>query len=64
MFDAEGRVSVSEDETAAGREAWIVKFAAINDLLDIGSIEAAYAAMAFGRRPGHGPLSPTAVKDG
>lgn len=45
-FDAEGRVSVSEGETAAGHEAWIVKFAAPNDPPDIGPIEAAYAAMA------------------
>lgn len=45
-FDAEGRVSVSEGETAAGHEAWIVKFAATNDPPDIGPIEAAYAAMA------------------
>lgn len=45
-FDADGRVSVSEGETAAGQEAWIVKFAAINDPPDIGPIEAAYAAMA------------------
>lgn len=47
-FDAEGRVSVSEGETAAGHEAWIVKFAAANDPPDIGPIEAAYAAMALG----------------
>lgn len=46
-FDAEGRVSVSEGETAAGHEAWIVKFAATNDPPDIGPIEAAYAAMAL-----------------
>jgi serine/threonine-protein kinase HipA len=46
-FDAEGRVSVSEGETAAGHEAWIVKFAATNDPPDIGPIETAYAAMAL-----------------
>lgn len=46
-FDGEGRVSVSEGETAAGHEAWIVKFAATNDPPDIGPIEAAYAAMAL-----------------
>lgn len=46
-FDSEGRVSVSEGETAAGHEAWIVKFAATNDPPDIGPIEAAYAAMAL-----------------
>ena len=46
-FDTEGRISVSEGETAAGHEAWIVKFAATNDPPDIGPIEAAYAAMAL-----------------
>lgn len=45
-FDAAGQVSVSEAETAAGHEAWIVKFASMNDPPDIGPIEAAYAAMA------------------
>lgn len=45
-FDANGGISVSEGETAAGHEAWIVKFAAANDPPDIGPIEAAYAAMA------------------
>jgi serine/threonine-protein kinase HipA len=46
-FDVEGRISVSDGETAAGHEAWIVKFAATNDPPDIGPIEAAYAAMAL-----------------
>lgn len=46
-FDAEGRISISEGETAADHEAWIVKFAATNDPPDIGPIEAAYAAMAL-----------------
>lgn len=46
-FDAEGRISVSEGETAQGHEAWIVKFAATNDPPDIGPIEAAYATMAI-----------------
>lgn len=46
-FNAEGRISVSEGETAQGHEAWIVKFAATNDPPDIGPIEAAYAAMAI-----------------
>lgn len=45
-FDAQGRISVSEGETAPGHEAWIVKFATPNDPADIGPIEAAYAAMA------------------
>lgn len=45
-FDGEGRISVSQGETAAGHEAWIVKFAALNDPLDIGPVEFAYAEMA------------------
>lgn len=45
-FDAEGAISVSAGETAAGHDAWIVKFPAINDPRDIGPIEAAYADMA------------------
>jgi len=46
-FDGEGRISVSDGETASGHESWIVKFAAANDPPDIGPIEAAYAAMAL-----------------
>lgn len=46
-FDAGGNISVSDGETAAGHEAWIVKFGATNDPPDIGPIEAAYAAMAM-----------------
>jgi len=46
-LDSEGRASISEGATAAGHEAWIVKFAATNDPPDIGPIEAAYAAMAL-----------------
>jgi serine/threonine-protein kinase HipA len=45
-FDAGGAISVSEGETAPGHEAWIVKFRANEDPIDIGPIEAAYAAMA------------------
>lgn len=45
-FDAEGAISVSAGETAAGHDAWIVKFPAVNDPQDIGPIEAAYADMA------------------
>lgn len=45
-FDPDGRISVSEGETASGHEAWIVKFAAPHDPPDIGPIEAAYAGMA------------------
>ncbi len=46
-FDASGAISVSEGETAPGHQAWIVKFRANEDPLDIGPIEAAYAAMAL-----------------
>lgn len=46
-FDAKGGISVSEGEAAPGHEAWIVKFRANEDPLDIGPIEAAYAAMAL-----------------
>lgn len=45
-FDPGGAISVAEGEAAPGHTAWIVKFAAPNDLADIGPIEAAYAAMA------------------
>ena len=45
-FDGNGAISVSEGETPLGHEAWIVKFRANEDPLDIGPIEAAYAAMA------------------
>lgn len=45
-FDGSGRISVSHGEPADGHEAWIVKFRATNDPIDIGPIEAAYAAMA------------------
>lgn len=45
-FDGQGRISVSPSETAEGHDAWIVKFAALNDPLDMGSMEAAYAVMA------------------
>ncbi|HEY5412031.1 MAG TPA: type II toxin-antitoxin system HipA family toxin [Caulobacteraceae bacterium] len=45
-FDANGAISVSDGEVAPGHEAWIVKFRANEDPLDIGPIEAAYAAMA------------------
>ena len=45
-FDAEGGISVSDGEVAEGHQAWIVKFAAAGDPVDIGPIEAAYAAMA------------------
>jgi len=45
-FDSSGAVSVSDGEAAAGHEAWIVKFRAPADPIDIGPIEAAYADMA------------------
>lgn len=45
-FDADGAVSVSDGEAAPGHTAWIVKFRATEDPIDIGPIEAAYAQMA------------------
>ncbi|HEY5409757.1 MAG TPA: type II toxin-antitoxin system HipA family toxin [Caulobacteraceae bacterium] len=47
-FDGDGAISVSDGEIAPGHEAWIVKFPAKEDPIDIGPIEAAYAAMALG----------------
>jgi serine/threonine-protein kinase HipA len=46
-FDGDGAISVSDGEIAPGHEAWIVKFPAKEDPIDIGPIEAAYAAMAL-----------------
>lgn len=46
-FDGAGAISVSDGEIAPGHEAWIVKFRANEDPIDIGPIEAAYAAMAL-----------------
>jgi serine/threonine-protein kinase HipA len=45
-FDGDGHICVGEGEAATGYEAWIVKFAALNDPADIGPVEFAYAAMA------------------
>jgi serine/threonine-protein kinase HipA len=45
-FDGRGGVSVGEGEIAAGHAAWLVKFRSPRDPIDIGPIEAAYAAMA------------------
>lgn len=45
-FDAAGAISLSVGETAAGHDAWIVKFPAARDPRDIGPLEAAYADMA------------------
>lgn len=45
-FDPSGAISIAEGEAATGHTAWIIKFAAPNDLPDIGPIEAAYASMA------------------
>jgi len=45
-FDPSGNISVSDGETRAGLEAWIVKFPAPHDPPDIGPIELAYTAMA------------------
>jgi serine/threonine-protein kinase HipA len=46
-FDGDGAISVSDGEIAPGHEAWIVKFPAKEDPIDIGPIEAAYASMAL-----------------
>ena len=46
-FDGGGAISVSDGEMVPGHEAWIVKFRAHEDPIDIGPIEAAYADMAF-----------------
>lgn len=45
-FADDGSVSVGEGEAAAGHAAWIVKFATLNDPVDIGPVEFAYAEMA------------------
>ena len=45
-FDGQGGISVGEGEIAPGHAAWIVKFAAREDPIDIGPIEEAYALMA------------------
>ena len=45
-FGSQGQISVTDDETAPDHEAWLVKFRAPADPIDIGPIEAAYAAMA------------------
>lgn len=45
-LDDDGSAFVGDDDRETGRQAWIVKFRATNDPVDIGPIEAAYAAMA------------------
>ena len=45
-FAPDGAISVGIGESAPDHEAWIVKFRAINDPLDIGAVEQAYAQMA------------------
>jgi serine/threonine-protein kinase HipA len=45
-FDETGKVSVGTGEIAPGHTAWIVKFRAPEDPVDIGPIEFAYASMA------------------
>ena len=45
-FDGQGGVSIGEGEIAPGHTAWLVKFRAPQDPIDIGPIEEAYAAMA------------------
>jgi serine/threonine-protein kinase HipA len=45
-FDISGKSCVADGETAEGYAAWIVKFPATTDPVDIGPIEQAYAIMA------------------
>jgi len=45
-FGPNGEVSVGESELPADHAAWIVKFKAMEDPLDIGPLEEAYACMA------------------
>lgn len=45
-FGPDGRISIDDGESAPGFERWIVKFPALNDPVDIGPIEQAYATMA------------------
>lgn len=45
-FDDAGDVSVGSGEVAPGHTAWIVKFRAPEDPVDIGPLESAYASMA------------------
>jgi serine/threonine-protein kinase HipA len=45
-FDGQGGISVGDGELPPGHAAWIVKFRAPQDPIDIGPIEEAYATMA------------------
>lgn len=45
-FDGQGQISVGQAEMPAGHAAWLVKFRAPSDPIDIGAIEEAYARMA------------------
>jgi serine/threonine-protein kinase HipA len=45
-FDSRGGISVGAGEIAQGHTAWLVKFRAPEDAIDIGPLEEAYAAMA------------------
>jgi serine/threonine-protein kinase HipA len=45
-FDGQGHFSVGEAEMEKGHTAWLVKFRAPSDPIDIGPIEEAYACMA------------------
>ena len=45
-FDGQGHISVGQAEMPAGHAAWLVKFRAPSDPIDIGPIEEAYACMA------------------
>ena len=45
-FDGHGKISVGQDDAAPGHQAWLVKFRAPQDPVDIGPVEQAYATMA------------------
>lgn len=45
-FDGQGRIAMGQGEMAPGYAAWLVKFRAPSDPIDIGPIEEAYACMA------------------
>lgn len=45
-FGPRGEISIGDDELPADHAAWIVKFKAPNDPIDIGPLEEAYACMA------------------
>lgn len=65
-LDGQGSVSIGDQEADPAHEAWIVKFPAPADPVDVGPIEAAYAAMAIraGLTMSPSRLLPSAVGPG